>query len=533
MDFTSTRLPYRQTGVFTRIALDYIDQAGALKPFLAHPPSLQGIKKAIEARKQFNTDREILVKELKKQYATVEVSESVLENLEALLSPETFTVTTAHQNNIFTGPLYFIYKILHTIRLAEHLKTSLPQYNFVPVFYMGSEDADLDELNHIYLGGEKLEWQTTQTGAVGRMNVDKELVKLIGLIEGQLTVLPNGNEIVSLMKQCYKEGAAIQDATFRFVNALFAGYGLIILLPDNAALKKQMIPVFEDELVNQSASMIVEKTAEKLQGAGYKVQVNPREINLFYLKDDIRDRIIKQHLTLNIQHSTLNFSSDEILKELKDHPDRFSPNVILRGLYQETILPNIAFIGGSGETAYWLQLKNLFEHYQTPFPVLVMRNSFLIVERKWREKMQNLGFTIDDLFLSEQDLLNRLVAKESRNETKLNGLLKELKQIYDSFKKQATAVDSTLEKHVDSLKLQTLHRLKELEKKMVRAEKRKFTDQQRHIHAIKEHLFPGDELQERSGNLCYYYAKWGREFISRLYEHSLSLEQEFIILEEK
>ncbi len=212
-------------------------------------------------------------------------------NIEALASENTFTFTTAHQNNIFTGPLYFIYKILHTIKLAEYCKANLPAYNFVPVFYIGSEDADLDELNNIYVDGQKLIWNTKQTGAVGRMKVDKELIKLIGLMEGQLSVLPFGNEIVSLMKECYKEGDTIQLSTFKIVNNLFGEYGLVVLLPDNAELKRQMIPVFKDDLLNQTASGIVETTAERLSNAGYKVQANPREINLFYLKDNIRERI--------------------------------------------------------------------------------------------------------------------------------------------------------------------------------------------------------------------------------------------------
>ena len=533
MNVNATRLPYRQTGAFSKIAMDYIDQAMALKPFFTHPPTLQGIQKAIKDRKQFNANREVLVETLKKQYEGVETSDKVRKNIESLLSDDTFTITTAHQNNIFTGPLYFIYKIVHAIKLADQLKLSLPKQNFIPVFYIGSEDADLDELNHIYLGGEKLVWETNQTGAVGRMKVDKGLIKLIGLMEGQLLVLPNGKDIISQLKEYYKEGATIQDATFKFVNNLFAEYGLVILLPDNAALKKQMIKIFEDDLLHQTASGIVEKTVERLQVAGYKAQANPREINLFYLLDDKRERIAGLGTKYSVLSTKIEFTKEELLKELQEHPERFSPNVILRGLYQETILPNIAFIGGGGETAYWLQLKNLFEHYQVPFPVLVLRNSFLIVEKKWQEKIAHLGFTAEDFFLPEQELLNRLVTKESKNKTKLNGSLSELEQLYEAFKKQATAVDSTLEKHVDALKLQTVFRLQELEKKMLRAEKRKFTDQQRQIHSIKEYLFPADGLQERQENLSYYYAMWGVDFIKQLSSNSLDLEQEFIVLIEK
>ena len=221
MDCISTRNPYRQTRAFSSTILDYLDQSDILRPFYEHPAGLAGIKKTIEARKKFNTNRPVLVEELKKQYESVTHNGKIVKQIESLLSENTFTITTAHQNNIFTGPLYFIYKIIHAIRLADHLNESLPGNHFVPVFYMGSEDADLDELNNIWLAGEKLVWNTAQKGAVGRMKVDKELVKLISVIEGQLAVLPHGHEIISLVKQSYIDGRTIQDATFQFVNSLF------------------------------------------------------------------------------------------------------------------------------------------------------------------------------------------------------------------------------------------------------------------------------------------------------------------------
>jgi uncharacterized protein YllA (UPF0747 family) len=162
----------------------------------------------------------------------------------------------------------------------------------------------------------------------------------------------------------------------------------------------------------------------------------------------------------------------------------------------------------------------------------LLRNSFLFVEKKWQEKINKLGFVIEDFFQSEEALLNRLVIRETDKQVKLNGTLTETEHLYDEIKKQAASIDITLEKHVDFLKTKTLQRLQELEKKMLRAEKRKFADQQRQIHTIKEKLFPGNSLQERNDNFMPYYAKWGREFIQKIYEQSLSLEQEFVILSE-
>lgn len=532
MDCISTRIPYQQTNSFSKIVLDYLADAPALQPYYLHRPDLQGIKNAIAARKQFSTNRELLVAELKKQYQSINAHEAVSKNIEALLSENTFTITTAHQPNIFTGPLYFLYKILHTIKLAKELSASVKDSSFVPVYYMGSEDADLDELGHTYLEGQKISWNTEQGGAVGRMKVDAELVKLIDTIEGQLQAGDAASEIITFFRECYCEGNLIQDSTFRLVNALFEKYGLIVLVADNASLKRQMLPVFQDDLFSQSASGIVEGTSKNLD-AIYKAQANPREINLFYLKDNIRERIEEYEDKYRVLNTSIVFSKEDLKKELHEHPERFSPNVILRGLFQSTILPDIAFIGGGGELAYWLQLKDLFNHYKVPYPALILRNSFLIVENKWKEKIEKIGFTIEDFFEEEQNLLNRLVQRETTHEIRLNGALTEVEKIYEGFKAQASEIDVTLLQHIDALKAKSMQQLKELEKKMLRAEKRKYTDQERQINLVKENLFPNGNLQERINNFSTYYAKHGSGFIDTLYKYSLGLEQEFVVLSEK
>lgn len=529
MDCIANRLPYRQTNAFTRFAVDYIDQSEALKPFFAYSPTLQGILRSIEVRQKLPTNRKILVEVLKKQYGGL-LDGKTSEHVEALLAENTFTITTAHQPALLTGPLYFIYKILHAIKLASELRQAFPQYQFVPVYYMGSEDADLEELNHIYIDDQKRIWATGQTGAVGRMKIDAAFLQLVDDISGQLEVLPFGKDIVDTIRSIFRKDMLVQEAMFRLVHELFKQFGLVVLIPDNPALKKLAVSLFEDDLLQQRPSEIVGKTIEKISAAGYKTQAHPREINLFYLADGIRERIVKDGSRYSVQGTDIEFSQEGMKKELASHPERFSPNVILRGIFQEMILPNIAFIGGGAEIAYWMQYGDLFRHYKVPYPVLVLRNSFLIVEKNTRAKAAKLGFSLDDLFLPEQELINSLVVRESKNETRLNGSLPQMEQLYELLKQQASQVDVTLSKHVDALKVHAVHRLQELEKKMLRAEKRKFADQQRQIHSIKSKLFPGDGLQERHDNILPYYAKWGQQFIQKLYDHSLTLEQEFVVL---
>jgi bacillithiol biosynthesis cysteine-adding enzyme BshC len=529
MDCTFTQLSYGETGHFSQIAVAYANADEKLKPFLAHPVSIEGIEAAIADRQKFPTDRETLVRELTSQYKLVQSSKKVSDNIALLADKNTFTVCTAHQPAIFTGNLFFIYKIVHAIKLAEHLTEKFQGKHFVPVFYMGCEDADLDELGNVYLDGEKIEWETKQSGAIGRMNT-KGLEKIINRIDGELSVQPHGKKLIELLRACYLDSPDIQTATFKLVHALFAEYGLIVLIPDNASLKRKMLPVFEDELFNQRSSVIVQKAIDALS-QNFKAQAQPRDINLFYLKDNIRERIERAgDDEWKVVNTNITFTAGTLKKELNDHPERFSPNVILRGLFQETLLPDVAFIGGGGEIAYWLELKGVFQQYKVPYPVLVLRNSFLVLESRWKDKLDKLRIPINGIFREERVLLNDLVKRESENQLTLAGEITHFNNYYDKLKTVAGQVDDTLTTHVAALQTRAIKPLQELEKKLLRAERRKFEIQKRQLNTVKTALFPNNGLQERVDNFMPYYAKWGEEFIKIIYDHSLTLEQQFGVI---
>lgn len=530
MDCTSTKLAYGQTGYFSKIVVDYIEGSAELKPYYKYPVSLKGIIASISERQRFATNRPLLVEELQKQYSNLPSSKLVQENIDKLSDEKTFTICTAHQPCIFTGTLFFIYKILHAVKLAKECRQSFPEFDFVPVYYMGSEDADLDELGKIWLNGEELKWDTRQTGAVGRMNT-KGLDKLIYRIEGELSVLPYGEELIALLKDCYLNSPDIATATLKLVHSLFAEYGVVVLIPDNAKLKRAMIPIFEEDLFEQKSSSIVENSIAGLS-ENYKVQANPREINLFYLKDNLRARFERENDHWRVVNTDIRFSKEELQTELHEHPERFSPNVILRGIFQETILPNVVFIGGGGELAYWLEFKNLFAHFNIPYPLLVLRNSFLLIEKKWKEKLDKIGFSEKDLLKSKQQLLNELVKRESQQQITLLEEVNNADEYYGHLKSIAGNVDETLVTHVNALQTRALKSLLGLEKKLLKAEKKKFDDQNRQIIQIKSVLFPNNNLQERIDNFMPYYAKWGKSFLRMIFDNSSGLEQEFVILTE-
>ena len=530
--FKAENISYKDTGYFSKIITDYLSQNNSLQDFYRHPASLQGIKDAIADRKKINTNRQLLAEQLLQQYLPIETSESVKNNIIALKDENTFTVCTAHQPNIFTGHLYFIYKIIHTIKLADALNRDLPENKFVPVFYVGSEDADLEELGEVFINSEKYKWDTKQTGAVGRMLVDDELLKILKKIKGQVEVEPFGKEIIDLVQECYTKGRTIQDACLCLVNKLFGDQGLLVLLPDNAELKKQMIPVFEDDIFENTPSGIVDKTTEHL-AESYKVQAHPREINLFYLKDNIRNRIVEHKGIYKIYDTSIQFTKEELQDELQKHPERFSPNVILRALYQETILPNLVFVGGGGELAYWLELKDMFQHYKVPYPLLVLRNSFSVINEKTISLIKKLSLSDIGIFKSENELVTDIVRKNSSHQLTLEKEKQQLELIYGGMKTSVNDIDATLVKHVEALQAKLLKTLDKLEVKLLRAEKRRFEAQQQQVKKIRTNLFPNNSLQERVENFIPFYAKWGKQFLDVIYDNSLIFEQQFCIIKEE
>ncbi len=529
METDCSRISFAETGSFSKLVTDYIDQVPEIQPFYQHAVEEAGFAAAIEARKQFNTPRKVLQEVLRQQYINLPENEKALLQIEKLGSDQTFTIVTAHQPNIFTGPLYFLYKILHAIRMADAFNAKWPGSHFIPVYYMGSEDADLDELNHFFIHGDKRVWATKQTGAVGRMKTEN-IKPLVDALHGEFSFLPYGTELVNLLKQAYLEQPDIQTATLHFVHALFARFGLLILIADHPALKACFIPVMKRELLGQFSSKTIAPTLDALNTL-YKVQASGREINLFYLFDDgRRERIERVGDDYRVLFSELRFTQLEILEELDLHPERFSPNVILRGAYQETILPNIAFIGGGGELAYWLELKTLFEALSIPYPVLVLRNSFLLISPKAKKLSDKLSLQGADLFLDLQEQQNLLVSRKHGQLPDSDEAEKAVFDIYASLQERMDQIDPTLKAHVAALHAKTLKGLKGLTKKMQRAERRKIQEESHQLEQLKTWLFPNENLQERVENMIPFYATYGPAFLDMLYQHSGVYDQKFAIL---
>ena len=527
-------LSFGQTGYFSKLVVDYLNQSPILKNLYQYPPSMEGIKHAINERGNFPVNRELLSQQLLLSYESVVLTDKQKLNINSLLKDNVFTVTTAHQPNIFTGHLYFIYKIIYAIKMADELNAQFPDNHFVPVYYIGSEDADLEELNHIYIKEEKIVWNTTQTGAVGRMLVDESLIQIIEKIYGQLGIYPYGEELKQIFLKAYQKCSTIAEATFVLVNHLFGHHGLIVVNPDNTEYKKSFIPVIEKEIKEQFSISALQSAKETLE-LHYKVQANGREINLFYLTDDKRERIeiVKQpngiH-TYKIHNSSLNFKQEELLKHVNDFPERFSPNVITRGLLQETILPNIAYIGGGGELAYWLELKQVFAEANVFYPQLLLRNSFMVYYQYQEDLMNKLELNISDVFSPLDSLLNQYVKAHTNDDYTLVNELKQIEEFYNTLSEKTRLQDVSLSQHVAALQKKHTDRLFQLEKKLFKAQKRKFIDTASQMDKLKHQLFPNNQLQERIYNFSVCYSKQGKEFLTMIYNATEVFGKEFIVI---
>ena len=528
MQFSSTHIKYQETGFFSKIVTDYLIQSEELSSFYSYENSLKGLELAMKQRVFSADTRKTIVTYFKNQYAE-QASVHQLENISLLEKENCFCITTAHQPNIFTGPLYVVYKILHAIKLAETLRAKYSDKHFVPVFFMGSEDADLDELGYISIQGKTLQWNTKQTGAVGKMFVDDNFLKLIEEIKGQIGVDENGIKLVELFKSAYSKGKSIQQATFELLNLLFANYGLLVLIPDDKSLKQIFLPIIKKEIATSFSHQLVEQTNGELSKM-YKTQATGRDINLFYLIDDKRERIEKKGNEFYVESLKLKFSLDEMMNEIDLHPERFSPNVILRPVFQEAILPNIAFIGGGGELAYWLQLKKVFDEVEIDYPVLVLRNSFLLLNQKQKSTLDKLKLNIEDLFKETNTIIHQLVSSESNHQLNFSKEVQAFKNTFQQLKTHAATIDKSLIEHITALETQTLKKIEAAEKKLIRAEKRKFNNEQNQITSLKQQLFPKNSLQERIENFSSFYAKHGTTFFEDLLECSLSMEQQFTVV---
>ena len=526
-------IPFKETGYFSKLICDYLDQPEELKPFFNRYPNPENFAAQIKEKgKNFpKSHRSVLVDALNMQYEGFEISEATLENIESLDNENTFTVVTGHQLNLFTGPLYFLYKIVTAINLAKKLREEHAGNNFVPVYWMATEDHDFDEINYFNLHGKKIRWNHKAKGAVGRLSTEG-LKDVFDTFSAELGKFGLADTLKDLFKKAYLEHNNLADATRFLANQLFGEHGLIIVDGDDPALKKLLVPYVEMDILKKTSYQKVTETAEKLTkvATDYTVQVNPREINYFYLKDGLRERIVERDGKYHVINTHIDFTPQALVEELHAYPERFSPNVVGRPLYQEVILPNLCYIGGGGELAYWLEFKSYFDEMGVVFPMLMLRNSVLVITEKQSEKVEKLGLNVGNLFLKQHTLINKKIREISNIDIDFSPQKKLLEEQFKHMYELAGQTDKSFLGAVKAQEIKQNKGLDNLEKRLLRAQRRKLKDHVVRLTELQNALFPNQSLQERQLNFSEMYLEMGKTFVPMLLDALDPFSDKFLVL---
>ena len=526
-------LTYKKTNYFTKLITDYLDELEQLGPFYKRFPNISSFGEQIDEKKKNYPlpHRKILTRALTAQYEGFEITKQTKENIEALNHENCFTVVTGHQLNLFTGPLYFLYKIISTINLCSQLSKAYPDHKFVPVYWMATEDHDFDEINYFNFQGKKIQWNRDSSGGVGRLET-LGLEAVYDTFKALVGNTASGRELLQLFREAYLENKNLTDATRQLANSLFGEQGLVIIDGDDRSLKELLIPYIKKDLQQNVSYQAVYKTIELLSSASgsYKIQVNPREINYFYLKDGLRERIVSENDEFIIRNTSVSFTAEEMMEEIEKYPERFSPNVIARPLYQEVILPNLCYIGGGGEIAYWLELKSSFDQQNISFPILLLRNSALVMSEKTRAKMTKLQISLEDIFMKQNSLINKKIREISNINIDFSD---QRKYLHDQFADMYNIAEQTDPSFLGAVRAQEAKQLKgldHLEKRLLKAQKRKLKDQVIRMTELQNQLFPNGTLQERMLNFSELYLECGSALIPNLIKELDPLDLRFTVL---
>jgi bacillithiol synthase len=513
---------------FAKRDKDYQLKTENFTDFLSFSPDENGLLKAINDRGQYPVNRQELVNVIHRQYEKTDIKVKQKENLDALLDVHTFTVITAHQPALFTGPFYYITKIISTINLAENL-TRKSGKRIVPIFINGSEDHDFEEINHLTIFGKKVLWQNEEQGPVGRKTLDG-LLESFESFKSILGESEKADHIVNIIQQAFEKAETYNDFVFSLLNHLFGDKGLIVVNTDDAALKKLFVPVIRKELVERKSQSIVENSQSKLELMGYKSQAHAREINLFYIDKGMRERIVFEEGFYKVLNSELVWKENEILALAEANPEKFSPNVILRPVYQETLFPNLAYIGGGGELAYWQERKELMKYFNVFMPVLLRRNSTMFVLKPQLKVIEKLGLKWTDFF-EDLNVINQNYLKTvSSIELDFNAEKQQAIDLFQSIIEKVTDIDKGLKDGVEVERTKMIKQVEQIEARVIKSLKKNEEIAINQIASVYNKLFPDGGLQERIDNFFQYYLFFGEDLLDMLYKELNPLNKDLVVI---
>ena len=509
-----TKIPLLNTIYNNKLLVDLLENVDELKDFHNGTNWSAIDSQFLEQRDLDLKKRKIVFNAIKQQYLDTDLS--VPNNLDKLSKKGCFTITTGHQLCVFGGPQYFIHKIISVIKIAKGLKNKFPNNDFVPVFWMASEDHDFKEISNLNIFNKELKVEKEDSIAVGKLS--PAIFKPI--LEELKVIFKNDdrfNELAKIFNQALNKQNWSQ-ATRYWLAKLFAENDLIIIDPDDKALKELFASTMNDEISNQFIFRSVNSTNDKLEKLGYQPKINPRELNLFYLSEDKRNRIIFKDNLFHI--GDLVFSKNELQQKLTKNPELFSPNVLLRPLYQETILPNLVYVAGPSEITYWAQLKESFDSVGLHYPAVVLRDHFSWMTQKQIDNWLKLGFLMEDLVKKESDLVKKFLLNNFNNDFSINDEQSLLVNLENSLSKKVEKIDSTLVPSVKGMVKGMNKDLNKIQQKLTQSIKRNQEQQINQIRKINSLIVEKGALKERSANFIDPFINSSKDYLESLIDCS-------------
>ena len=499
-----------------------------LKPFYKHEVDIDSFAEVINERSKFKTNRALLHKVVQTQYEGKKISEQLQDNISSLTSEKTFTIVTAHQPSILTGPLYYIIKICSVISLCRKLADRYTEYRFVPTFIMGGEDHDFEEIASLNYFNKTFTWKTQQVGSVGRMTLDG-IQELLDEVRTTFGSMPYASELNEIIENAFAEAKTYGEFMQALTHNLFSHTELMVINMDDAKLKTELLPYIVKDIQGEVSHRAVNSDQKALDSSGFKPQAHAREVNIF-VHDEDRHRVIKTGED-SYEIDSQEYNQSELITYIEKHPGRISPNVVLRPIYQELILPNLAYVGGGGELAYWMERGTLFEEWSIPYPMLIRRDSALIVDEKALGQAHKLSLRIKDLFDRDDLIAIKYTKDQSQADLSLSSERDIGAKLFQEMHERAVAVDPTLSGAIKAEETKFLKVLSHIENKLVKAEKRKNEVAINRIGKLKGKLFPSnDKLQERYENFIPFYLSYGASFIDQLIDSLNPIDKNFKVI---
>lgn len=530
---TVTRIGFDALGRFSDLYRTYCSDYPSLADFFAGDFRRDEVlRRAMSRTTSFDRDRETLVSVLKRQNEQWGASEDTLRNIARLGDADSVAVVTGQQVGLLTGPLYTALKTITALQVSREMeaRTGKP---CIPVFWLEGEDHDVAEATSVALptddGPVRFRYEPSQAaegfnaGPVGRLDLDSGFAGFLREVEEALPPTEFRDEVIGAVEEAYRTGDTLLSGFARYLRRLFPTEGLVFLSPDDPDLKSLLKPLFEQELREHAGSYAALMRATERISGPYSAQIHPRPGNLFLLEEEGRVRLDPDGDSFHLRGLDRDLPAEEALALLESDPGRFSSNVALRPLAQDTLLPTAVYVAGPGEVAYFAQLKGLYEWAGIPMPVIYPRASATFVEKRIRRVLDRYELDVPALSGDVHDVIRNVVlgSVDVDVEAVFGDAESTIGTAMGKLKAPVVDIDASLGKTVDATRTGIIKQIEQLKGKTIRSARRQQDQISEAIMRASNHLFPDGQLQERTVSPLYLMTKYGSDLPSR-WIHELS-----------